>query len=1145
MPNTLQTFGQILRRVVGWRCGFMAVICLLSFGTSAWSQETPRPMTDPNGEAKKPPAKGSELTAPDDTDVIRLLGEDGKVHTLKAGATLKRVLEEMERSSKPQVALPDSQITALLLEGKADIERERVELDATLEIQVRTGKPQARIPLRMNEATLLAHSYVGTGKLTFEVTDKTTGLVVWLNGEGKHLVKLKLAVPLKRTAATQRLQLSLPASVQSRLSLEVPQSRLTVNKTNDSTDVVTEVVDASRSRIVAHGFGSTLDLSWQGARDSQPTKRELQARTLILAEVLPDGVLLQAGQTIRATQGTFSAVTVRLPVGFKVDEVTDSAGAPLQVVTTTDGRASVTLSGETSGPVELIWQLTGGLSGGAKVDLTPLSVEEAVRQDGMLGVIAPEGYSLKAVDAESKQVDRIGAATFRRFVEQALKRSNAGVTQAFSFDGQFRAVFQLERDAARYQVSPRYELRFNGDSLELDATFQVQVFRGALDSLTLKWSNSRAEGWQMDVESNIFVLPEVGASGDDVSLRFGQPISRLSENTAIHVRARRPIEKVGVDFPISLPTVPATNRSLPTVVVRNAGNVESSITPQEGTLLRLTGNDVQSKKSDTFEVPENQRPRRYELPSENAAFIGKVTTLLQNVTCVPRTTLVVEVDRVRVTQIFDYNVQYERLSQVRLVVPTVLTERSGGLGAQFLFVKSTEDVLWNVEGTNSEHLTPTLVATAGTDGRQLRVPLPTPSWGRFRVAAQYTVPLATALQGTEAQNVEVPLLTAVDGAPKASQLQVRSPDNFTVRVETAAWRPEVALERFPTWGAEGSQSTVNLQLRVSPGQASEEFTVRRAAFRVRVDQGVTQTQAVYWIDGDVAYLSMELPQRVVRTGLRSWWDGHELARDQVQAGSELNQVRFDLSALKRAPWHVLAIEYATEDAPQFSLHNVLPAATPRFASDVWVAESLWELVLPFDQHLFVYPSGLTPRFRWLRNGLVWSRQGSASRQGFPSWVIDDESGHPENREGNLIPEVFSGQSPGNSYVFSSFGRQNRIEFQTMSQPSIVLSGAGLALMIAFVLVRIPATRHVLTLLLLGVAMALVGIWHFEPVQLLLQPALIGIGLAVVASLLESRIKRNQQLAFVTLSAPSELGMGGSSREQRLSPAASDAVMGTE
>jgi hypothetical protein len=1117
----------------------------MSFALNAVAQELPRASADTTSESKKPPTKGAELLAPEDSDVIRILGDDGRVHTLKAGATLRRVLEELDRSTKPQAALPDFQITTLLLEGRADIERERMELDATLEVQLRTGKPQARIPLRMNEATLLAQSYVGTGKLTFEVTDKTTGLVCWLNGEGKHVVKLKLAVPLKRTAATQRLQLSLPANVQSRLSLEVPQSRLTVTKQNDSTDVVTEAIDANRSRIVAHGFGSTLDLSWQGARDSQPTKRELQARTLILAEVLPDGVLLQAGQTIRATQGTFSSVTVRLPIGFKVDEVTDSAGAPLQVATTADGRASVTLSGETSGPVELIWQLTGGLSGGAKVDLTPLSVEEAVRQDGMLGVIAPEGYSLRAVDAESKQVDRIGAVTFRRFVEQALKRSDAVVSQAFSFDGQFRAVFQLERDVARYLVSPRYELRFNGDSVELDATFQVQVYRGAVDSLTLKWTNSTAEGWQMDVESNIFVLPEVGSSGDDVSLRFGQPISRLTEATEIHVRARRPIEKVGVEFPLTLPTVIAPRRSLPTVVVRNAGNVESTLTPKTGTLLKLTGSEVQSRKSDTFEMPENQRPRRYELPSESAAFVGKVTTLSQSVTCIPRTTLVVEVDRVRVTQIFDYSVQYERLGQVRLVVPTVLTERTGGLGAQFMFVKSDEDVLWNLDSATHEHLTPTLVATTATDGRQLRVPLPTPSWGRFRVAAQYTVPLSAALQGTEPQTIEVPLLTSVDGAPKASQLQVRSPDNFTVRVETAAWRPEVALERFPTWGAEGSQSTVNLQLRVSPGQASEEFTVRRAAFRVRVDQGVTQTQAIYWIEGDVAYLSMELPQRVVKTGLRSWWDGNELAREQVQAGTEANQIRFDLSALERDSWHVLAIEYATEDAPQFGLHNILRAATPRFASDVWVAESLWELVLPFDQHLFVYPSGLTPRFRWVRNGLVWSRQGSASRRGFPGWVMGDESERRDDRYADLIPNNFGVQSPGNSYVFSSFGRQNRVEFQTMSQPSIVLSGAGLALLIAFVLVRIPATRHVLTLLVLGVAMALVGIWHFEPVQLLLQPALIGIGLAVVASVLETRIKRNQQVAFVTLSAPSELGVSGSSREQRLGGAVSDAAMGTE
>ena len=129
-----------------------------------------------------------------------------------------------------------------------------------------------------------------------------------------------------------------------------------------------------------------------------------------------------------------------------------------------------------------------------------------------------------------------------------------------------------------------------------------------------------------------------------------------------------------------------------------------------------------------------------------------------------------------------------------------------------------------------------------------------------------------------------------------------------------------------------------------------------------------------------------------------------------------------------------------------------------------------------------------------------------------------------------------------SVLFSAFGRPTRIEFQTMSQPGIVLTGAGLALAFGFILLKIPGTRHVLTFLLLSVAMALVGIWHFEPVQLLLQPAVIGVLLAFIAAVVETRIKHRQRIAFITLAPPSDVVIPGSSRrEPMLQPQVESAV----
>lgn len=101
----------------------------------------------------------------------------------------------------------------------------------------------------------------------------------------------------------------------------------------------------------------------------------------------------------------------------------------------------------------------------------------------------------------------------------------------------------------------------------------------------------------------------------------------------------------------------------------------------------------------------------------------------------------------------------------------------------------------------------------------------------------------------------------------------------------------------------------------------------------------------------------------------------------------------------------------------------------------------------------------------------------------------------------------------------------------MSQPAIILAGAGLTLAIGLVLLRIPSTRHVLTILVVGFGLSLAGLWHLEAVQLLLQPAVFGLILAIVASIIESRIKRRQRASLVTFSSPSDFLVPGSSREE--------------
>lgn len=81
--------------------------------------------------------------------------------------------------------------------------------------------------------------------------------------------------------------------------------------------------------------------------------------------------------------------------------------------------------------------------------------------------------------------------------------------------------------------------------------------------------------------------------------------------------------------------------------------------------------------------------------------------------------------------------------------------------------------------------------------------------------------------------------------------------------------------------------------------------------------------------------------------------------------------------------------------------------------------------------------------------------------------------------------------------------------------------AGLALLLGFVLIRIPATRHVLTFLVVGFVMSLMALWFAEPVKVLLQPAILGAAMAVIAALIDRVGRRQPQAPMVTLSSPSD------------------------
>jgi hypothetical protein len=165
-------------------------------------------------------------------------------------------------------------------------------------------------------------------------------------------------------------------------------------------------------------------------------------------------------------------------------------------------------------------------------------------------------------------------------------------------------------------------------------------------------------------------------------------------------------------------------------------------------------------------------------------------------------------------------------------------------------------------------------------------------------------------------------------------------------------------------------------------------------------------------------------------------------------------------------------------------------------------------------------------FRWRRIGLLWFRVSDPDATRLDSW-IRARSGPPPSWPIDLS----SSQLANNLYVFSQIGAPRDLKYHTMSSPMVVLFGAGISFVFGFILLRVRALRHVLTVLTAGLILAGVGLWNSAPLELLMQPMIAGLLFPIVAVLIEGWFRRGYSATVLTLPTPAELAAAHSSHEE--------------
>ncbi|MFM9963167.1 MAG: hypothetical protein ACKV2Q_18320 [Planctomycetaceae bacterium] len=1065
-----------------------------------------------------PPARG--LKAGMD-DVFELMDKDGQIRFLPHWRTLEKFeqwLKSQEANNNPLA--PAVSVSSVSFEGAAETNDDSITLDATLTISINRDDEDVLVPLGLNEATLLKKvEHVGPGELEFHKFDPEIGYRCWLRGKGPHELKMTLAVPLRRQGVARRLMLRLPETPGSSIKLIVPLPKVSA-KGLERGFVKTKSLENGRTEIQAFGPpGSLLDLSWQPVSDVSEVKSELQAITFIAADLRAESFVLEATQQVRSIQGTFDKIVVRLPPEFELLDVSGREVKESAAIPGSPARVLVTLTGPTSGPVVLKWVMSSKVAADAArlPALEGFEVADARQQKGHIAVIAWEGVNLRKRDGEDRFVDRDTLAALRDVPDFHPPTSGNGNTTIYRFLKQpFRLMLDVQKIEPYFSAEQSHLVRLATNRADLETTLLVRVFRGSLLDLVLPWPGFKAEGWEAISNDTPDIVEQVAVeetpSGSQLRVRLVDRKTRGNGEFEIRLTTRRAIPTNDAAFNLTLPFVAASGQKASQVIVAPSSNLEVEWTPQNETLARPTTPD--EEVLDVLESTRNVTAWRWE--TGTPAFSAKAKVQQQAIRIESVSDLAVATRSVTVKQRIGYEVAFEPLTQVRLMVPRAIAER-----VRFQLRDSS--------GQSKPLPPPRFTGLEIDQARQCRLPLDQPQVGKFEVLAEFEVE-RTSDMSDEPVLVSVPVLQSSDAELSATRVQWKTGEKWTATLDDSAWTSELGPDKTSIWKANGARNTIAIKIASTSDSALQDFTVHRALIRTVLGEGRSHSQALLELDRDVREITLTLPPEIAAQKFQAWWNGvavivEPLARGGTTGGE--SEVRLRRPLLSKTALRDTADEgktraslwfdYVSQQPTHFGWSNRHELVAPQFASTVWIAQTIWQVVLPSDQHLLTAPRDYALQYHWQRSLIMWSRQPNFGYERIDR-VLQEAA---MNRSDGASMTAFAAGDSGSLYPLSCFGSPQPLVFWTMSRAAVVGCGAGLALLLGFVLIRLPATRHVLTFLVVGFLMALAALWFSEPVKVLLQPAILGAVMAVVAAIIDRVGRRDPQTPLVTLSSPSD------------------------
>jgi hypothetical protein len=940
-----------------------------------------------------------------------------------------------------------------------EVKGDRAELTVTINVEISRDGTWFNVPLRLGQAQIFQKSSSGPGEQApASPALQDDGLHWMFRGAGTHRLVFQVGVPISSTPAGEHLQLSLPAMpalFEARMKLRIPEPNVLVRSFNREAALRIENSEDQKATVVEGSIpGGRLELGWQKPDEiPDPDWRASSVLTLRRATAAWE---LQVQQTVRRSDLSAGSLLVHLPSGFTAVDVSGPEVERFEPAASKPGWIRILLKKNAGDRLELRYLMRAPFpTGGGILDLAGFDIDNVRVHEGQLRVLPVAGYLLLPMEDAIQFLERVEDSP------ATADRPPSLFTYAFS-SPQWRFSLNAKQQEPIFVCEPRYELTVFEDEARFAARFQLREDVGDVRQLRVNVSALEAAGWVGVTRSTAGASVRATRTAGDVVFEFLQEQPR-EKRAELHFERR--IQGKNFGFPLPLPQIYATWTEAPVLSV------------QAGDAVRVEIDAVNKRElASDSQTAAGAAPRlaaTYQLAAGTPEVGVKGTIETRKVSA---TTIVsirdVQRSRVTVEQAVRLNVEFGRLSAVRFRLPPELPVVPGAEKQAFRI---------RIDGIEA--------AVTEYANAELRVPLTRPVIGGLSVTLTYALP-----RSSDEAAIDVPVVETLEAVYSDVTLQTSADAGVKVASSPGGWALIPTSTDEPRWVAPGESRLARITISPEARRSSQRGTIPSAFVTTQFDsQGRTRTLARYRLspnDGTFAFRVPEgainiqalLGDRPAESALRAVNSGGGRSFELSRRADETDvSVQFDLPA-REAP---RAIGLRKAELPE------LESAT--------VENMIWTVQLPETDVLFRSPGGMTSLDGWRRQGIFWQRHPG------PRFV------EAVKENGILSSDAMRFAESG--YSFEQMGYPIEIRFWAIDRSLVLLIGAGFTLIGGFAFWCFPVLRNVLSFLLLGFGVCLAAVWYAEPIQVLFQPAAVGLLMATVATFVDSRRGRRAPRAL--------------------------------